>query len=296
VAAALAVAAGWIWLWAGARLAETRDLRKQQREVTLQRAEERRRLLYAPGIQAAASRIKFGDVEGARQILQGLRPAPGEPDPRGFEWHHLELLTRPPHEVLRGHVGDVYHVQFRPDGRALVSCGTDRTLRIWDVATRGLVRTMPVRAGDRHVADINWVAYARDGRSLVTASDDATVKLWDPDTGRLRGTLTGHEREVVAALFTADGRGIVSGSRDHTLILWDVATGRALRRVDSDVEEVESLALSPDGCLLGAGGSHGVALFDLGTGSGSTEARLTLRHRVSLEGRRSPFRARGASS
>jgi WD40 repeat protein len=31
----------------------------------------------------------------------------------------------------RGHVGDVYSVQVSPDGRWLVSCGSDRSVRIW---------------------------------------------------------------------------------------------------------------------------------------------------------------------
>ena len=37
-------------------------------------------------------------------------------------------------ETLRGHTGLVWDVAFTPDGRGLVSCSEDKTLKYWDVS------------------------------------------------------------------------------------------------------------------------------------------------------------------
>ncbi|MGL6073873.1 MAG: WD40 repeat domain-containing protein [Fimbriiglobus sp.] len=63
---------------------------------------------------------------------------------------------------LVGHKKDVRAVANLPDGR-LVSGGSDRTVRVWDLATWELVRTIPARTPVYAVAvtpDGNTIAYA----------------------------------------------------------------------------------------------------------------------------------------
>jgi WD40 repeat protein len=69
---------------------------------------------------------------------------------------------------------DVTSVAFSPDGRLLASGSYDKTIKLWDVATGSLVRTL-----SGHTDDVYSVAFSPDGRLLASGSGDETIRLWD---------------------------------------------------------------------------------------------------------------------
>jgi WD40 repeat protein len=50
---------------------------------------------------------------------------------------HWKLL-----HSCQGHQQTIYAVQVSPDGRLVASCGDDSTIKIWDLETAELVRTL----------------------------------------------------------------------------------------------------------------------------------------------------------
>jgi WD40 repeat protein len=105
-------------------------------------------------------------------------------------------------------------VAFAPDGRLLASGSPDKTIRLWDVQTGRLVRTL---AG--HTDSVFSVVFAPDGRWLASGSTDTTVRLWDVPTGRLVCTLEGHTSWVWSVAFAPDGYLLASGSMNRTIRL-----------------------------------------------------------------------------
>jgi len=121
------------------------------------------------------------------------------------------------------------NLTFSPDEKQLAGAMADRTVRIWDLGTGKLVRTL-----EGHVDLVNRVAFAPDGRRLASASFDRTVRVWDLSTGQSR-VLRGHGGSVETIAWLDDGAHLLTGSRDGTLRIWPTpstlaATPDELRR------------------------------------------------------------------
>jgi WD40 repeat protein len=64
-------------------------------------------------------------------------------------------------------------VAVTPDGRYVASASSDRTVKLWEVATKREVTTL-----FGHGQLVGAVALSANGRYLASGSDDRTVKLW----------------------------------------------------------------------------------------------------------------------
>ncbi len=118
--------------------------------------------------------------------------------------------------TLESHRTDIHAVAFSPDGSLLVSGGIDPTVKIWDVKSGQLIRSLQSGEG---VMD---VIFSPDGTLVASAGSDGTVKLWDATTGKLLKTLV-HPDELMTVAFSPDGTLLVSGSYDNLIYLWGIS-------------------------------------------------------------------------
>ncbi len=162
-----------------------------------------------------------------------------------------------------GHRGGVRSVSFSPNGRQIASGSSDTTIKIWDIHTGRLQRTLR-----GHTDEVACITYSPDGSKLASSSHDNTIKLWNSRTGKLLYTLTGHEDWVNFIAFSPDGRILASAGNDKTIKLWDVNTGELLQTLTGHKQLVTSLSFSPDGLILvSSSWDRNLILWDTYTGS-----------------------------
>lgn len=196
-------------------------------------------------------------------------------------------------KYLSGHEDDVTSVAFSLDGQTLASGSTDKTLRLWDVSTGALQRTLTA-----HEGTVTNVFFSPDGGLLISEGADKTFCLWDARTGDHQETIlrdafsgyrttispdgqllashkgqrttaidlsdvdTGKHKKTLkwqvfntnkASEFGTDGKTFVFITQGHMIEVWNVATGEQQNTLSGHTADVISVAFRFDGQILASG-------------------------------------------
>jgi WD40 repeat protein len=184
---------------------------------------------------------------------------------------------------LAGHTGWVRSLAFSPDGKTLVSCGSDKTVRLWKIPKGKLDRTIR-----RQSAPLLTAAFIAGGAEAIVCGEDRTIERFDVATGALLQTIPGRAsadanlNKYETAVFSADGRWLAANAGGRTSELRQVAPNGEARVLESRVNGVKAVAFSQDGRWLATGNQDatmtlwdtvaGRAIAKLGGGAGSVEA------------------------
>jgi WD40 repeat protein len=161
---------------------------------------------------------------------------------------------------------------FTPDGRQIVSTGSDETIRLWDAASGDKIREFG------HLAAVSSVALSPDGKTLAGAvKNDQTweFRLWEVATGRERKRCPQPGKQILSSVFSPDGSmlAIVVGEKDWQkpcdIQLWDADAEKVLHTLRGHKGWAHCL-FAPDGKTLvtiAHSNRDGPArLWDVGTG------------------------------
>jgi WD40 repeat protein len=73
---------------------------------------------------------------------------------------------------MTGHSGRINSVEFSPDGKTLITAGSDRTIRIWDAATLQQRFVLP------HPSSVDYMVVSKNGNLVVSGDRDGSVRFW----------------------------------------------------------------------------------------------------------------------
>ncbi|MBI3463986.1 MAG: hypothetical protein HY000_13150 [Planctomycetes bacterium] len=193
-----------------------------------------------------------------------------------------------------------------PNSKLLAAGGCDRTIRIWDVVTGKLAKSIEDHAdwvldldfspdgtrlvsGSRdktskvfdvakgeslvtfpeHTDAVYAVAFAKDGKSIATAGGDKVIKVWDPanEAKKIRD-IGGHGMAIFRMQFTSDGSQLLTCSADKTARAFNPANGQQIRALQGHNDWIYAVAFSPDGKLIATGSWDGeVRLWNAADGA-----------------------------
>lgn len=155
-------------------------------------------------------------------------------------------------EVKDAHSDVVFGVRFSPDDKMLASCGADKFLKTFEVATGKFIKGY-----EGHTHHVLGAAWSSDGRTIATGGADNVVKTWDLSTGEQKKTVAGFTKEVTAVTYAGDGPNVVATCGDKTLKLVNGDGGNVLKTFSGATDFLYAVAVSADGKLVAAGGQDG---------------------------------------
>ncbi len=228
---------------------------------------------YVETIYQADRKLADGLAGEADELLERLRPRPGAPDRRGFEWWCLKRLCLPPpvakYTVLRNPHA-VVSLALSPDGKTMAWGDAGGRVVLYDLPTGTACEPLQTDA-----RDVYALAFSPNGKVLASSGrfegGQYTVTLWDVAARRKRGApLVGPAPSVNRLAFSPpDGRwlavGTSPGAAPAQVALWDWQNPAAKPFYlfdDRGPQHSTALAFSPDGHYLVAG-SDRLVLWDM---------------------------------
>jgi RNA polymerase sigma factor (sigma-70 family) len=189
---------------------------------------------------------------------------------------HFWDLDKPP-AAQQAHVGRVYAVAFSPDGKTIATGASDRTAKLWEVAT-GRERAI----GD-FGAWVSSVAFSPDSRYLAAVGSAPSLAFSGPEVRFWRwGFLDPDSKVPVVRIYYPDPRdktGKKAKAYDlplkgsdlfktrGVLKVWDLLRNKGVTFFNEASGPLTCVAFSPNGKMVAAGGrDSGVRLWHLATG------------------------------
>lgn len=153
------------------------------------------------------------------------------------------------------HAGLTSDYVFLDGGKTVLTAGSDRVLRCWDVGTGRQVRGTQLQGAGAGLG--HPLTLSPDGKKLA-AFDKGNLALWDVESGKEVKRFPFPKRTVAFLFFAPGGKSLVVGSWNLQVALWDAETGKErsipvpTRRVGAD--STFHAHFSPDGKWFIVGG------------------------------------------
>lgn len=160
-----------------------------------------------------------------------------------------------------GHNSLINTISFSPDGKLLASGGYDDSIRLWDVTSGALIRTLI-----GHVDAVYYIVFSPDGKRMATGDNSHMVKLWDVVSGKELFTLTKDNGYLNSLAFSPDGKLLASGSEYNGIDIWNSLSGEKVSSPNNNADDdgVNTIDFSPDGKILASGDDgHMIKFWDV---------------------------------
>ncbi len=149
--------------------------------------------------------------------------------------------------------GKVTALRFLKDDQFLLA-GTGIAGLYGEAVLYDLANDEMIRRFRGHRDMVYSVAINADETLIATSGYDRKSVLWDVDSDTPLRTFTGHNDAVFENTFDLTGDLLITASADATIKVWRVSDGKRLDTRGEPLKEQYTVAISPDGSWIFAGG------------------------------------------
>jgi hypothetical protein len=164
------------------------------------------------------------------------------------EFSPVPYLAPKPLLTISGHEGTVNGIAYLPAGGGLVTCSSDKTVRIWNVEL-GEQEGMAMEHG-------GWVrslAVTKDGKRTLSGGWDKILRVWDMEMHQPIAEWGGHQGFIDCIAMSPDDQLVASGDSDGRIVIREMnlkEDGWIKRAIQYGRCSVNSICFSPDGTKL----------------------------------------------
>jgi WD40 repeat protein len=168
---------------------------------------------------------------------------------------------------LEGHSAWLRSIVFNPSKKELISGGSDRSIRFWDIDN---IYSRPPQCSyvlQGHNEWIGAITFTPDGETLISGGSDQRIRTWNwRDEKCLSELDKEHTSWIECIAVNPKGNILASGSSDQTIKLWDLDAKYCFASLKGHITTIRSVAFSPDGNILASSSDDKtIRLWDLNT-------------------------------
>ncbi len=163
------------------------------------------------------------------------------------------------------HTDGATAIAMGSDPDVVISGGRDRTVKVWNVKTGELQRTLRLTAGEVNATPVRGLLISPDQQRLAVATD-RTIQLWNLQTGQLIKLAFQSSNPVNAALphgmaFSHDGQFLATLDHGNSIKLWNASNGARFVTLRQHQSPIAALSFTPNGLQLISRDRNQLVLF-----------------------------------
>ncbi len=153
-----------------------------------------------------------------------------------------------------GHDGSISAVSFTGKSNSIISCGWDKTTRLWD--TRSKEEPIVLK----HASEVKAMATSVPSGKGASGARDGEIKVFSLSSLKCVKNLQAHKSDISGIVLLDEDKKMVTSSYDGDCKIWDLSSYESTKTLVEQQARIRSIASLGDGSSVFLGQHDGTIL------------------------------------